>query len=70
MMLNQILQGPLDERRPRFFRTLHARDQDLTLLHEHQIQLLRKWRADGKAEHLTELLVVVNAIASGQRTTG
>ena len=70
MMLNKIIEGPLEERRPRFFRTLHARDQDLTLLHEHQIRLLRQWRGNGRDEHLTELLVVVNAIASGQRTTG
>ncbi len=69
-MLDNILQGPLEERRPRFFRTLHARDQDLTLLHHHQIQLLSQWRSSGKQEYLTELLVVVNAIASGQRTTG
>jgi phosphoenolpyruvate carboxylase len=69
-MLDQVLRGPLEERRPRFFRTLHARDQDLTLLHEHQIRLLRQWRKDGQDQDLTELLVVVNAIASGQRTTG
>ena len=70
LMLDQILTGPLEERRPRFFRTLHARDQDLTLLHEHQIRLLRQWRKTGQGSDLTELLVVVNAIASGQRTTG
>lgn len=69
-MLTQVLQGPLEKRRPRFFRTLHARDQDLTLLHEHQIRLLRQWRENGHDQDLTELLVVVNAIASGQRTTG
>ncbi|HCP37844.1 MAG TPA: phosphoenolpyruvate carboxylase [Verrucomicrobiales bacterium] len=70
LLLDQILPGPLEERRPRFYRTLHARDQDLTLLHKHQIRLLRQWRQGGQDKDLTELLVVVNAIASGQRTTG
>jgi len=69
-LLNQAMESTLEKRRPRFYRTLHARDRDLKLLHERQIELLKSWRRDQKPEQLTELLVVVNAIASGQRTTG
>ncbi|MCF7764442.1 MAG: phosphoenolpyruvate carboxylase [Verrucomicrobia bacterium] len=65
-----LMREPMVQRRPRFYRTLHARDAGLRLLHRHQIQLLRKWRQSGDESLLTELLVVVNAIASGQRTTG
>lgn len=62
--------GPLPERRPRFFRTLHARDAGLALLHGEQIRLLRDWRRNPGEERFRELLLNVNAVASGLRTTG
>ncbi len=68
--LQTLLKTPTKTRRPRFYRTLHARDRSLRLLHQHQIRLLRQWRKTPKESVLNELLVVVNAIASGQRTTG
>ena len=68
--LQRLHKLPITERRPRFHRTLHARDAGLRLLHQHQIKLLRQWRKTQSDKTLNELLVVVNAIASGQRTTG
>ncbi len=69
-MLSQLLEEPMEKRRPRFFRTVHARDTSLRLLHEHQIRLLSEWRKNRDEKLLDDLLIVVNAIASGQRTTG
>lgn len=68
--LKRLLKTPMDQRRPRFFHTLHARDAGLRRLHRHQIQLLKAWRKSRKEDQLSELLVVVNAIASGLRNTG
>lgn len=69
-MLSRLLRQPMEVRRPRFFRTLHARDAGLRLLHQHQVELLETWRKSEDENLLTELLILVNAIASGQRTTG
>jgi phosphoenolpyruvate carboxylase len=52
------------------------REAGLRTLHTQQIALLRKWRAEQSAgedqseETLLPLLLTVNAIASGLRTTG
>ena len=62
--------GSLPERRPRFYRTLHARDEGLKLLHQEQLRLLRQWRETQEEGLLRLLLLNVNAIASGLRTTG
>lgn len=62
--------GPLPERRPRFYRTLHARDAGLAVLHRDQIRRLREWRREPDEARLQALLLNVNAIASGLRTTG
>jgi phosphoenolpyruvate carboxylase len=76
-MFEQIFGGTLNARRPRMVKTLHLRDEPLRLLHHQQVQLLRQWR-DYKAENDTDnaerlrphLLLSINAIASGLRTTG
>lgn len=70
--LDRLFERPLPERRPRFYKTIQKREASLTLLHQKQIELLKAIRA---TEHedlkLTDnLLSVVNAIASGLRTTG
>jgi phosphoenolpyruvate carboxylase len=64
-------------RRPRLTRTLGLRAQPLRVLHRQQITLLAQWRDalksgdDSRAATLfPELLLTVNAIASGLRTTG
>ena len=69
---NTLFQGTLQERRPRFWKTLQAREDALRLLHGQQIQLLREFRTEGgdQPERVERLLLVVNAIASGLRTTG
>jgi phosphoenolpyruvate carboxylase len=76
-MLDRLFGAPLTERRPRLARTLQLRDAGLRALHAHQIALMRRWRdlrrsgdqaaADGL---LASLLMTVNAIAGGLRTTG
>ncbi|EDY84022.1 phosphoenolpyruvate carboxylase [Verrucomicrobiia bacterium DG1235] len=68
--LQELLNGPLETRRPRFFKTLHARDKWLDLLHAQQIELLAAWRQSGSEEDLRRVLQSINAIAAGLRTTG
>ena len=71
-MFERVFGGnTLAQRRPRLVRTLQMRDSGLRSLHAHQIVLIRRWRAEGQAkELLPTLLLSVNAIASGVRTTG
>ncbi len=76
-MLDLAFGSPLAERRPRMHRTLKLRDAGLRALHLHQIALLRRWRGlrasgdqPGADELLPTLLLTINAIASGLRTTG
>ncbi len=58
-------------------KTLTLRADALRVLHLQEIQLLRRWRGLRKAgdvataeSMLPELLLSINAIASGLRTTG
>jgi phosphoenolpyruvate carboxylase len=77
-MLEAIWGGPLEERRPHIHRALSLRQPWLRVLHRQQVALLRSWRAlrkgDGQAAEaerlLPQLLLTVNAIAGGLRTTG
>jgi phosphoenolpyruvate carboxylase len=75
-VLEIIYGGPLSERRPNIARTLRQRDPALRPLHRRQIELIETWRArqveDPAAAEamLPQLLVTVNAIASGLGTTG
>jgi phosphoenolpyruvate carboxylase len=76
-MLEVIFDGPLAARRPRIHRMLAVREEGLRVLHRQQIALLREWRAlrredDPSASDriLPQLLLTVNAIAGGLRTTG
>ena len=64
-------------RRPRLGRTLALRAGPLRVLHRLQIAQLRRWREALKAgdeagaqAQFPELLLTINAIASGLRTTG
>ena len=64
-------------RRPRMARTLETREQPLRILHTQQVSLLREWRTliaagdESAAEAMIpDLLISVNAISSGLRTTG
>ena len=76
-LLHDLFGGTFDQRRPRLARTLAIREAPLRTLHLQQIELLRTWRqhlADNNTPAanslLPNLLVSVNAIASGLRTTG
>lgn len=72
-MMTEIFRGTFAERRPRLAFTLHIREQALTQLHRQQVGLLKEWRALSGREAealLPELLLSINAIASGLRTTG
>ena len=74
--LRKVFGGSLEERRPRMGKTLLLRARALALLHEQQIKTIRDWRAaqkddPAKAEALLpRVLLSINAIASGLRTTG
>jgi phosphoenolpyruvate carboxylase len=76
-MLGAVYGTALSSARPRLSRALERRREALTVLHRLQVTLLRRWRARlaeddiGVAENLLiELLVTVNAIASGLGATG
>jgi phosphoenolpyruvate carboxylase len=75
-VLEQIYGGPLHERRPNIARTLRQRDPALRPLHRRQIELITTWRTRQAEDPelaesmLPQLLVTVNAIASGLGTTG
>ena len=76
-MIEQLYGGPLAERRPNIQRMMSLRTAGLRVLHDQQIRLLTAWRehhrtgASDVAERLVpELLLTVNAIASGLGTTG
>ncbi len=70
--LTKIFKKPLPQRRPRFWKTLQAREAPLQVLHQEQIRLLKKVRSTENVDDATKetLLLVVNAIANGLRTTG
>ena len=75
--LELIWGGTMATRRPRMMKTLEVRAGALHVLHEQQIGLIRRWRGllengdqSGADALLPELLLSINAIASGLRTTG
>ncbi|MBK9579298.1 MAG: phosphoenolpyruvate carboxylase [Fibrobacterota bacterium] len=74
-MIALLYRLPFAERRPRLARSLDLRSQALRRLHGLQVDLITKWRkipaqTPEWEQALLQLLVTVNAIASGLRTTG
>ncbi len=72
-VLEEVYEGALEKRRPNAHELLALRQPALRALHLRQIGLLRKWRTSNRDQQETlmrELLLSVNAIASGLRTTG
>jgi phosphoenolpyruvate carboxylase len=76
-MLEKLRGAPMIERRPRMLKTLQLRAEALRVLHLQEIHLLKKWRGlkaandvAGADNMLPDLLLSINAIASGLRTTG
>jgi phosphoenolpyruvate carboxylase len=62
--------GAIEERRPRLVKAIDIRREALLRLHREQIALLRAWRRTRPESLLPPLLVTVNAIAGGLKTTG
>ncbi|HNY30085.1 MAG TPA: phosphoenolpyruvate carboxylase [Fibrobacteria bacterium] len=74
-MIALLYRLPFAERRPRLARSLDLRSQALRRLHRLQVDLIVRWRkippqTPEWEQALLQLLVTVNAIASGLRTTG
>lgn len=76
-LLSELLGGKMADRRPRMSKTLDIREEPLKILHRQQVELLKEWRAlkDDQKEQEAEalfpkILLSINAIASGLRTTG
>ncbi|MCO6451311.1 MAG: phosphoenolpyruvate carboxylase [Caldilineales bacterium] len=73
-MLENIYDGPLPMRRHTLYELLAVRQPGLRVLHRQQIDLLKEWRTSADADKdealLARLLLTINAIASGLRTTG
>jgi phosphoenolpyruvate carboxylase len=75
--IESIYGGPLSERRPNIQRMMNLRANGLRVLHHQQIDLLKMWRSYHRMQQVREaeqlipqLLLTVNAIASGLGTTG
>jgi phosphoenolpyruvate carboxylase len=76
-LLTELFDGSMADRRPRMAKTLEIREAPLKVLHHQQIALLKEWRAliakdkqTAADALLPKLLLSINAIASGLRTTG
>ena len=76
-LLTELFDGSMADRRPRMAKTLAIREAPLQVLHHQQIELLKEWRGHVEKENQTaadallpKLLLSINAIASGLRTTG
>jgi phosphoenolpyruvate carboxylase len=76
-VLEELFGGDRQAQRPRLRQAVEIRRHALIRLHREQIALLRAWREAVKEERteqaadlLTALLVTVNAIAGGLKTTG
>jgi phosphoenolpyruvate carboxylase len=69
-VLDDIFGETLRQRRPRLFKTVAMRHHALLRLHREQIRQLAGWRSSGREDALEALLVTVNALAGGLRTTG
>lgn len=72
-ILTDLFEGTFRDRRPRLAFTMDIREEALEELHQNQIKLLKEWRLlEGEAAdaRLPELLISINALASGLRTTG
>jgi phosphoenolpyruvate carboxylase len=77
LMLKEVLGVDAAVRRPRFTMTHRIRADALLALHTLQVTLLQDWRSALAADEsaaarrlLVDLLLSINAIASGLRTTG
>ncbi|BBF92191.1 phosphoenolpyruvate carboxylase [Blastochloris tepida] len=70
VQVGALLGQPIGEGRPRLVRTRQTRTSGLAWLSGEQVRLLRAWRRTRDEDTLQALLLTVNAIAMGQKTTG
>jgi len=68
--IDELFGRTAEERRPRLALAIELRKNALRPLHELQVRLLARWRAQPSEEQLRALLLTVNAIAMGQKMTG
>ncbi|MGE9291779.1 MAG: phosphoenolpyruvate carboxylase [Puniceicoccales bacterium] len=73
--MNRLFGSEQKERRPRLDKTVQPRNVALNPLHHEQIRLLRKLRSgdfepEKESQLISRLLLTINAISSGLRTTG
>ena len=76
-ILEEIFGSKIEDRRPKMIETVILRAQGLEVLHAQQIIQLKEWREYIKnneikkaEEKIIPLLLSINAIAAGLRTTG
>jgi len=76
-MLELLYGHKLSDRRPRMYQMIEFRSKRLRPLHRLQIEQLKNWRTlkqagkdEEAADQLPDMLLVLNAIASGLGTTG
>ena len=77
-MLKELFDTTQTESRPRLRKVLQLREEAVGTLHKRQVELIREWRTLLKTPEtrkeadkmLPQLLLSVNAIASGLQTTG
>ena len=75
--IDELLGGNRSQRRPRLIKAVEIRRHALTRLHREQVELLGRWRealrndrTEESDRMLPHLLMTVNAIAGGLKTTG
>lgn len=68
--VSALLGSAPTERRPHLLKTLEMRAAGLAWLHRQQVRLLAAWRINPDDTSLAPLLLSVNAVAMGQKTTG
>ena len=68
--VSALLGGHAERRRPRLVKAIELRQNALMLIHQHQVGLLSRWRAEPDDATLRDLLLTVNAISMGQKMTG
>ncbi len=51
-------------------KAIELRHNALMMIHQHQVSLLGRWRAEPDDATLRDLLLTVNAISMGQKMTG
>lgn len=74
--IEELTEGPLEERRVSQLENIKLRNDALKALHELQLDDLKKWRnlleTDSKLgnQYLLQLLLIVNALSGGLKSTG